>query len=70
MRSGEVSYQTVDHYVVGSNVDDSGSLSYSYTNPVAGLRWQLDRQTRGDLGPYAQLIQLPTPAAHVTITLP
>jgi len=23
------------------NVDDSGSLSFSYTNPVLGLRWQL-----------------------------
>jgi type VI secretion system protein ImpK len=35
-----------------------------------GLRWVLDRQTRGDLAPFAQVIKLPAQAAHVTITLP
>ncbi len=35
-----------------------------------GLRWALDRQTRADLAPYAQVIQMPALAAHVTITLP
>lgn len=35
-----------------------------------GMRWMLDRQTRGDLGAYAQVIKLPAQQAHVTITLP
>ena len=35
-----------------------------------GLRWGLERQTRSDLTAYSQVIQLPAPAAHVTITLP
>ena len=35
-----------------------------------GLRWSLDRQTRKDLGAYAQVVKLPAQAANVTITLP
>jgi type VI secretion system protein ImpK len=51
-------------WVIGSVFALAGLLAF------LGLRWSLDRQTRSDLGPYAQLIQLPTQAAHVTITLP
>jgi type VI secretion system protein ImpK len=35
-----------------------------------GLRYTLDRQTRDDLTPYANLIQMPAQSAHITITLP
>jgi type VI secretion system protein ImpK len=35
-----------------------------------GLRWALDRQTRGDLDAYSQVIQMPAQSAYVTITLP
>lgn len=38
VRSGKVSMRARDAYL--SNGDDSGDLSFSYTNPVAGLRWQ------------------------------
>lgn len=39
LRSGRVDVQVTDRYVKGLNGDDSGRLRYSYTNPVAGLRW-------------------------------
>jgi type VI secretion system protein ImpK len=35
-----------------------------------GLRWALDRETRSDLNAYTQVVRLPAPTAHVTITLP
>jgi type VI secretion system protein ImpK len=35
-----------------------------------GMRWVLDRQTRADLGPFAQIVKLAPQAAHVTITFP
>jgi iron complex outermembrane receptor protein len=37
VRSGHVKLSTDDAYL--SNGDDSGSLRFSYTNPVLGLRW-------------------------------
>ncbi len=37
VRGGAVRFSSSDHYL--SNGDDSGSLRYSYTNPVAALRW-------------------------------
>ncbi|MCU0969648.1 MAG: TonB-dependent receptor [Rubrivivax sp.] len=48
VRSGEVEYDSTDSYIVPGaapgdpplNPDDSGSLSFDYTNPVAALRWQ------------------------------
>ncbi|MBK7616613.1 MAG: TonB-dependent receptor [Burkholderiales bacterium] len=43
VRGGKVETAARDAYIAGANVDDSGSLQYSYTNPVLGLRWQLDR---------------------------
>jgi iron complex outermembrane receptor protein len=43
VRSGKVEIAARDAYITTGNVDDSGSLQYSYTNPVLGLRWQLDR---------------------------
>jgi len=44
VRSGEVTMDVSDHYIVPPNGDDSGSLKYSYTNPMAGLRWRLAPQ--------------------------
>ncbi len=44
VRSGRVSYGSSDRYIVGGNVDDSGSVSYSYTNPVAALQWRPNAQ--------------------------
>lgn len=40
VRSGKVKFRSDDHFVVGPNGDDSGSLSYDYTNPVAALQWR------------------------------
>ncbi len=41
VRSGRVSIDVQDRYIVGLNGNDGGSLQYSYTNPVLGLRWKL-----------------------------
>ncbi len=40
VRGGRVSFTSADRYIVGGNVDDSGALSYRYTNPVAALQWR------------------------------
>ncbi len=40
VRSGRVEFRSDDHYIVGGNLDDSGSQSYSFTNPVAALQWR------------------------------
>lgn len=39
LRSGRVTLSTADAYIVGANVDDSGTRRFSYTNPVLGLRF-------------------------------
>ena len=40
LRSGEVKLRTEDRYIVlPLNKDDSGDLSFRFTNPVLGLRW-------------------------------
>jgi iron complex outermembrane receptor protein len=44
VRSGQVTMDVTDHYIVPPNGDDSGSLKYSYTNPMAGLRWRVEPQ--------------------------
>ncbi len=51
VRSGTVKYSSFDRYVVASNGDDSGSLSYRYTNPVAALQWRASPE----LNVYASL---------------
>ena len=38
VRSGQVKMQVDDHYIVPGNGNDSGSLKFSYTNPVIGVR--------------------------------
>ena len=40
VRSGEVKLRTSDRFIkLPNNKDDSGALSFNYTNPVLGLRW-------------------------------
>jgi iron complex outermembrane receptor protein len=41
LRDGRVRFRSEDRYVVGLNADDSGALSYDYTNPVAALQWRV-----------------------------
>ena len=47
LRGGRVNYTSLDRYIVGGNLDDSGAVSYRYRNPVAALQWQ-------PLGPLSQ----------------
>jgi len=42
LRSGRVAFDSRDRYVVGPNGDDSGSLRYRYSNPVAAIQWRPD----------------------------
>jgi iron complex outermembrane receptor protein len=39
VRSSQVHYDSVDHYIVPPNPDDSGSRTYYNTSPVAGVVW-------------------------------
>ena len=48
VRHGRVSYDSDDRFIVPGNGDDSGSLDFSYTNPVASLQWR----ARDDLNVY------------------
>ncbi len=40
VRDGRIRYRSDDRYIVGLNVDDSGSASFRYTTPVAALQWR------------------------------
>ena len=40
VRTSRVRFETDDRYIAPGNPDDSGSLSYRATNPVAGLTWR------------------------------
>ncbi|HEU5296989.1 MAG TPA: TonB-dependent receptor [Burkholderiaceae bacterium] len=44
VRSGQVKMEVDDRYIVPGNGDDSGSVKYSYTNPVIGVRWRAGPQ--------------------------
>ncbi len=39
VRSSQVKYDSVDHYIVGPNPDDSGNRNYYNTSPIAGIVW-------------------------------
>ena len=41
LRSGRVAFRSSDHFVSGSNGDDSGALDHAYTNPVAAVQWRV-----------------------------
>jgi iron complex outermembrane recepter protein len=49
VRSSRVNYDSVDHYIVGVNPDDSGSRTYYNTSPIAGVVWHV----ADDLNLYA-----------------
>lgn len=40
LRDGRVRFRSQDRYIVGGNADDSGTLAYGFTNPVAALQWR------------------------------
>jgi len=40
VRTGRVEFRSEDHYIMGSNLDDSGTVSYRYTNPVLAVQWR------------------------------
>ena len=42
LRHSSVRFDSVDHYIVGTNPDDSGSANYGATLPVLGLMFALD----------------------------
>ena len=44
LRHSDVRFESEDHYVVGRNPDDSGSLRFQATLPVAGLLYALSEQ--------------------------
>jgi len=44
LRSSGVRFESADHYVVGPNPDDSGSVKYSHTNSAAGVLFKLSAQ--------------------------
>ena len=39
VRTSRVHYDSVDHYIVGPNPDDSGARTYTNTSPIAGVVW-------------------------------
>jgi len=39
VRASNVEFVTKDHYIVPGNGDDSGTIKYRATNPVAGVTW-------------------------------
>jgi iron complex outermembrane receptor protein len=39
VRASRVKYVSTDHYIVGTNPDDSGTRSYRNTSPIAGVVW-------------------------------
>jgi iron complex outermembrane receptor protein len=45
VRATQVSFESVDYYIVPGNPDDSGTKDYSATTPVAGLLFRLDPVT-------------------------
>ncbi len=46
VRRASVRLRSADRYIVTGNPDDSGSVNYSATLPVLGLRWQLAPQVQ------------------------
>ena len=49
VRTSRVHYDSVDHYIVGPNPDDSGQRTYTNTSPIAAIVWH----ARNDLNVYA-----------------
>ena len=45
LRNNRVRFETEDHFIVGTNPDDSGSVSFTKTTPTVGLLYKLAPQT-------------------------
>jgi iron complex outermembrane receptor protein len=43
VRASNVQFETKDHYIAPGNGDDSGTIKYHATNPVAGVTWHAMR---------------------------
>ncbi len=63
-RAAHALKRDVPLWVIGSLFALIGLLAF------LGLRSVLERQTRAELAPYAQLVKLAPPSANITITLP
>ncbi len=59
VRSSQVRYDSVDHYIVGPNPDDSGSRTYYNTSPIAGLVWHATENLNAYVS-YGQGFETPT----------
>ena len=59
VRSSQVHYDSVDHYIVGTNPDDSGSRTYYNTSPVAGVVWHA-MENLNFYASYGQGFETPT----------
>jgi hypothetical protein len=73
VRHSSVRFSSRDHYVVGPNGDDSGSLRYSATLPVAGLMfaWSPQLHVYGAMGPWAAASKrLPSMNSRIGRTAP
>ena len=40
VRTSRVKFNSVDHFIVAGNPDDSGGVNYSATSPVVGIAWR------------------------------
>ena len=43
-RHSDVNFSSVDHYITATNADDSGSIDYSATTPIAGVLYRASAQ--------------------------
>ncbi len=59
VRTSRVEYESVDHYVVGPNPDDSGSRTYTNTSPIAGAVWHVS-ETLNVYASYGRGFETPT----------
>ncbi len=59
VRSSQVRYESVDHYIVPPNPDDSGSRTYYNTSPIAGLVWHATENLNAYVS-YGQGFETPT----------
>jgi iron complex outermembrane receptor protein len=59
VRHSQVKFKSADHYIVGTNGDDSGDISYSSTNPTAGVTLKITPQLATYLS-YGRGFETPT----------
>ena len=59
VRSSRVAYDSVDHYIVGPNPDDSGERTYTNTSPIAAVVWHA-RDNLNVYASYGQGFETPT----------